>query len=86
MTDFETWLLDCGYDRIFEMDVQSNIGVFCRFFKIKEAIELPDGDILIGFYFIRQDESNTIHYKRLSEINFSYNQEYERKLLSSEGE
>lgn len=47
--------------------------------KIKEAIELPDGDILIGYkeiydiedFDLDWDEA-TIHYKKLSDIELSY--------------
>lgn len=47
--------------------------------QIKEAVELPDGDILIGFKEIYDSESfeqdgdeAVIYYKKLSEIELSY--------------
>lgn len=50
-----------------------------RHIQIKEAIELPDKDILIGFREIYDSESfekdwseSVIYYKKLSEIELSY--------------
>ena len=50
-----------------------------RHIQIKEAIELPDKDILIGFREIYDSESfekdwdeSVIHYKKLSEIELSH--------------
>lgn len=87
MTDFETWLLDNSdriyrywvYKRMFtpheqEMkyvdqscfeDVTANEGY------IREAIELPDGDILLGFE-LPDMETQYIEYYKLSEINLAW--------------
>lgn len=50
-----------------------------RHIQIKEAIELPDKDILIGFReiydsedFEKEWDESVIYYKRLSEIELSY--------------
>lgn len=50
-----------------------------RHIQIKEAIELPDRDILIGFREIYDSESfekdwdeSVIYYKKLSEIELTY--------------
>lgn len=98
MTDFETWLLDFGYDHIirmlevrkpgqytpYEMDKKFEdeslyIDDHYRFIQIKNAIELPDKDILLEFREICDekdlDESwdkSILYYKRLSEIELTY--------------
>lgn len=72
MKDFETFLLDDGYDKLFRMNG--------RLVKIEEAIELPNGEILLGVYFISDknklcDLANIkmpIHYHMLSEVEMSY--------------
>lgn len=72
MKDFETFLLDGGYDKLFRVNG--------RLAKIEEAIELPNKEILLGIYFIPDknkiyDLANTkltIHYHMLSEIEISY--------------
>lgn len=50
-----------------------------RHIQIKEAIELPDGDILLGFREVYDEESiekdweeSVIYYKKLSEIELTY--------------
>lgn len=89
MTDFETWVLDHRervyrywvYKRMFtplEMDEKYVDETCyeddeCAFGMIYEAIELPDGDILIGF--IDPDDEGTtvegmIEYYKLSELRF----------------
>lgn len=99
MTDFETWMLDCGYNRIFRMLEYRRIGDWTpyemekkytdqsefkdnhyQFVKIKEAIELPDGDVLVGLQFICDWEELSIekpwiHYRKLSQIELTYNPE-----------
>ncbi len=89
ITDFSTWLLDNDgailqyevYKRVFTpheihnkfsdqtefADTDYNSGI------IKEAIELPDGDILLGFLTIFGDEEEipeegSMVYYKLSEI------------------
>lgn len=81
MTDFQTWLLDYGYNRLFrvyffnlpELEIQEE----ANYVFIKEAIELPDGDILLGLHFIFsyeniEDENPPIEYHKLSEMQLNY--------------
>lgn len=99
MTDFETWLLDYGYDRIFRMLEYRRVGdwtphemekkytdqsgfkdLHYQYIKIKEVVELPDGDILLGLQFIYDlsdldDENSWINYRKLSQIELVYNPE-----------
>ena len=68
ITDFETWILDVGFDRTFRMLEYRRVGDWTplemekkwmdqsqykdnhyTLIRIKEAIELPDGDILLGY-------------------------------------
>lgn len=98
MTDFDTWLLDVGYDRIFRMNEFRKPGDWTpyemdkkfldesRFVDdisqcviIKEVVELPDKDILLGLQFVDpyEDLEKTkskviIEYFKLSEIRLSY--------------
>lgn len=89
MTDFETWFHDHGdriyrywiYKRMFtpeEMDKKWTDqscyeNVECFYGIIKEAIELPDGDILLGFVDpIDNPAEKTICYYKLSQIDLSY--------------
>ena len=89
MTDFNTWLLDYGYNRIFRMwkykrmftpyqqqkafsDESQYVDDVATFIKIKEAIELPDGDIMIGYVFCEPEISEYMEYVRLSEIDLAY--------------
>lgn len=80
MTDFETWLLDDGYEKLFRIwiynseekswDVEGNVF-------IKEAIELPDKDIFLGLQFISsledmEKENPDIEYWRLSQLRLAY--------------
>lgn len=95
MTDFETWLHDVGYDRIFRMwrykimftpyeqkEAFSDESIYeddeCDYVKIREAIELPDGDILLGLQTIEDsedldDKDSYLTYERLSRIELAYN-------------
>lgn len=87
MTDFETWIHDFGdriyrywvYKRMYTpyeqaqqfTDESEFKDVECAYGVIKEAIELPDGDVLLGF----GDPSGTveyIEYFKLSEIQLAY--------------
>ena len=109
LTDFDTWMLDVGYDRIFRMnefrkpgdwtpyemdkkfaDESRFVDDISQFVKIKEAIELPDGDIFLGLQFIcdpdnieeleNLNSNPDISYYKLSEIRLSYcgdGEEYE---------
>lgn len=106
MTDFETWLLDFGdriyrywvYKRMFTpYEIENKFkdeSVYeddvCEFGRIKEAIELPDGDILLGFEDpeIPQDASYyNLKYHRLSEISLAcYPSDMEQFLEDEEDE
>lgn len=79
ITDFETWMLDVGMDRTFQMleyrrpgdwtpreleskyiDQSQYVDDRYTYIKIKEAIELPDGDILIGYIDVTDSEGMEI--------------------------
>ena len=88
MTDFQTWLHDDGYDALFNVYLKKHIytpyeqeqkfsdescdDCVLQDVHIIKAIELPNGDILLGFQWTsNEDEELTqsfIHYYRLSEI------------------
>lgn len=88
VTDLETWLLDYHDDKtlkIFEQKfiftpyeeahkfLDENRWEFLGTYKIEEAIELPDRDVILGcrYYDIDSKESGkTIEYFRLSTIKF----------------
>lgn len=91
MTDFETWILDNKdrvyrywiYKRMFTpyelnskfVDESEFVTMECLFGMIREAIELPDGDILLGF--IDPEDYNTgrdlyVAYHKLSEIKLAF--------------
>lgn len=86
MTDFETWLHDYGdriyrywvYRRMFTPEEQNAKYIDqafyecdeCLFGLIKEAIELPDGDILLGIADVRDQEC--LEYYKLSELRIAY--------------
>ena len=91
MTDFETWVLDNSdrvyrywiYKRMFTpyeldgkfVDESEFVTTACSFGMIREAIELPDGDILLGF--IDPEDYNTgrdlyVAYHKLSEIKLAF--------------
>ncbi len=84
MTDFQTWLLDEGYDRLFRIreylrpdDWTSVKNIMYRFVIIREAIELPNNDILLGLQFVdnyedMNAENYPIEYRRLSRLQLSY--------------
>lgn len=81
MTDFETWLLDDGYERLFRIWIynseEKSWDVECNYVFIKEAIELPDKDILLGLQFIfslenMEKENPDIEYWRLSQLRLAY--------------
>ena len=81
MTDFETWLLDVGYDRLFRVWIYypeknyRNEEWYYAF--IKEAIELPNKDILLGLHFISDaedfnDDNPKIEYYKLNQLQLAY--------------
>ena len=98
MTDFETWLLDFGYEHILRMLEIRRPGQYTPYevehkymeqslykntyyshIETKEAIELPDKDVLIGYREIcdwedreKPMEESVIQYRKLSEIELSY--------------
>lgn len=91
MTDFETWVLDNPdriyrywvYKRMFTpyeqeekfMDESQFVASTCSFGCIREAIELPDGDILLGFVDPEDydtDRDLYIAYHKLSDINLAF--------------
>lgn len=91
MTDFETWVMDNSdriyrywiYKRMFtpeEMDKkyidQSCYECTeCSYGIIKEAIELPDGDILLGFIDPADEDTKIegyINYYKLSQIDLVF--------------
>ena len=51
----------------------------CKFVMIKEMIELPDGDLLIGFQDVDSDNLYLEYYK-LSEIRLDYCQSDKERL------
>lgn len=100
MTDFETWLLDFGYDAIFRMLEYRRVGDWTpremenkyidqsefkssvyQFVMIKEAMELPDGDVLLGLVNIEEwsdlekIDDKWVNYRKLSQIELAYNPE-----------
>ena len=96
MKDFDTWLQECGYSRIFRMLEYRRVGDWTpyeiekkfvdqftfkdthyAYVKIKEAVKLPDDDVLLGVQFINDSESlddadPQINYRKLSQIELSY--------------
>ena len=107
ITDFETWLLDVGFDRTFRLLEYRRPGDWTPYetekkyideshyrdnhyalIKIKEAIELPDGDILIGYIDVSDvedfwnfdDKNEWINCRKLSEIELCWNPEDDKYL------
>ena len=91
MTDFTTWLLDNNgriyrywvYKRMFTPAEQeakwSDQSCYecdeCFYGRIEEAVELPDGDVLIGFASPACDgtrHEGALEYYKLSEIQLAY--------------
>lgn len=81
MTDFETWLLDDGYEMLFRIWIynseKKSWDAKCNYAFIRKAIELPDKDILLGLQFIfssedLEKENPDIGYWRLSQIRLAY--------------
>lgn len=86
MTDLETWIHDVGEDKLFNVYVKKFIFTPYEQDKkfsdesvedlelervyLKEAIELPNGDVLMGFYWIGDEdgEKSYVYYYKLSEI------------------
>ena len=87
MTDFETWLMDNNhrifrywiYRRMFtpaEQDAKySDESCFestqCMLGLIEEAIELPDGDILLGMRDPEDNGTGQMEFYKLSEIRLA---------------
>ena len=55
----------------------------CKFVMIKELIELPDGDLLIGFQDVDND-NKYLEYFKLSEIRLDYRPEDKERLEDEE--
>lgn len=92
MTDFETWLLDFDdrvyrywiYRRMFTpyeqkqcfMDESVYVDTCASKGIIEEAVELPDGDVLLGFRDPDDDSfehiAGNLKYYKLSEIDLAY--------------
>ena len=80
MTDFETWMMDYGLSRIFRLSIRKTLPPEMQhehFVIIKEAIELPDKDLLIGFQEIMcwedlSEEEPVITYEKLSNVRLRY--------------
>ena len=80
ITDFETWMNDYGFNRIFRLYTHKSTPIEMQHFHfvvIKEVIELPDKDIFIGFQEIMawedlSDEEPVIRYEKLSNIKLNY--------------
>ena len=72
ITDFETWLLDYG-DRIYRYLVYKNENYYYRLCKITEAIDLGNGDWMLGLRTVDDDGKvcGMIHYYKLSEIRLA---------------
>ena len=59
---------------------QKNLSQFSRICKIKEAVELPDGDILIGYIDVTDSEWDgdfdedkaVINYRKLSQLEICW--------------
>ena len=58
----------------------------CKFVMIKELIELPDGDLLIGFQDADDADSDNLYleYYKLSEIRLDYRPEDKERLEDEE--
>lgn len=80
ITNFETWMQDYGFDRIFRLYPHKSSPLEMQHFLhvvIKEVIELPNKDVLIGFQEIESwedlsDEEPVITYEKLSNIKLKY--------------
>lgn len=104
ITDFETWMLDVGMDRTFQMleyrrpgdwtprelenkyiDQSQYVDDRYTYIKIKEAIELTNGDILIGYIDVTDSEWDgdfdedkaVINYRKLSQLEICWFPEYD---------
>ena len=104
ITNFETWMLDVGFDRTFQMleyrragdwtpremenkyiDQSRYVDDRYTYIKIKEAIKLPDGDILIGYIDVTDSEWDddfnegkaVINYRKLSQLEICWTPEYD---------
>lgn len=106
ITDFETWMLDVGFDRTFRILEYRRIGdwtplemdkkyidqsqykdISCQFIRIKEAITLPDGDILLGYIDVTdsdwdknvEEDDHVIYYRKLSQLEIDWDPVYDRE-------
>ena len=84
MTDLETWILDNRDEYKFNVYLKKHIytpyeqeqlysdetreELVLEETYIDEGIELPNGDVMIGFYLLIDDEKSKIFYYKLSEI------------------
>ena len=84
MTDLETWILDNNDEYKFNVYLKKHIytpyeqkqlysdekteDLVLEDAYIEEAIELPNRDVMIGFYLWLDDEKSKIFYNKLSEI------------------
>lgn len=84
ITDLETWLYGKGEDMLFNVFLKKHIftpyeqeqkfsdesteELVLELVYIKEAIVLPDSDVLIGFCISGCDDKPPIYYYKLSEI------------------
>lgn len=83
-TDLQTWLHDDGDYVLFNVYVKKHIytpyeqeqkfsdesteELELQNVHMIKAIELPDGDVLLGFQWFSEDENSYIYYYKLSEI------------------
>lgn len=100
MTDFTTWMLDNDgrlyrywvYRRIWTPYEQEQKFTDESFFEseeceegfLREAVELPDGDILLGFQPPFFNEGEYLEYYRLSEIHLVYSARGQREYEEDE--
>jgi hypothetical protein len=76
-TDFDTWLLDFGEDSIFNVSFwnreEKRWSTYCSTYKIWQSVELPNGDVLIGWREYSEDSmDNSMEYHLLSESQIAF--------------
>ena len=78
VSDLETWLMDYGKEKIFDVYVKANrdeegTNRSVTTGRIVECVELPNKDVLLGFNFYDEVEfefhNDRIEYYKLSEID-----------------
>lgn len=87
MTDFETFMLDDGFTRIFRawfIRPDKTMTNYYTSIIIHEIIELPDKDVLIGFQDLSfwediEKEEPALRYERLSNMKLHYVPEDNKK-------